>query len=560
MKKKRIRLTIILSFLIVSLVFNAILLIAYRTNPIKSIELASQLLDLSFTRTERDSMVEGVLSNREKYKAIHAYPLNNSTAPATIFAPVPANYPTPTIQEPINFGLPKVIQVPRNRESLCFFSVAELSSLMKSKKITSVELTKLYLGRIKKYDQKLNTVITLLEETALAQAKQADKEIAAGKYRGPLHGIPYGVKDLLALKTHPTTWGSPIYRSQMIMETASVISKLDSAGAILVAKLSLGELAMDDVWFGGKTRNPWNTNEGSSGSSAGPASATSAGLVAFSIGSETWGSIVSPSTVCGVTGLRPTFGRVSRTGAMALSWTMDKIGPICRTAQDAAIVFDAIKGPDGKDITLENKPFNLNLGKANKALRIGYVASLFTEKKDSNANDFLALETMKQMGYELIAVNLPNNIPVDALSIILEAEAAAAFSDLTLTNLDNRMVLQTKNSWPNIFRTARLIPATEYIQANRIRTHLIQEFTKLFQQVDIIVCPSFGGNQLLATNLTGHPALCLPDGFDKRGMPTSITFIADWYNEANLLEIGWAFQQKQGFHLKHPELFMPGTK
>ena len=557
MKKKRVRFTIVLSLLAVSLVVNVILIFANRITTIKKVETTSTLFDLAFTSAEKDSMSDAVMLNRDKYVAIHAYELSNATSPAYIFSPVPANYPTPMVQEPKNFNLPTNVKVPLNRESLCYYSVAELSTLIKARKISSVELTKLYLARIKKLDKELFSVITLMEDRALEQAKEADKEIKAGRYRGPLHGIPYGVKDLLAVKGFPTTWGSPIFKNQMIHETASVVEKLDFAGAVLVAKLSLGELAMDDVWFGGKTRNPWNINEGSSGSSAGSSAATSAGIVAFAIGSETWGSIVSPSTVCGVTGLRPTFGRVSRTGAMALSWTMDKIGPICRNAQDAAIVFNAIYGPDGKDITLVDKPFNINLDKANKPLRVGYIVSEFAEKNEHNTNDFTALETMKQMGYELIPVQLPNNLPVEALSIILEAEAAAAFSNLTLSNLDDSMVLQTKNSWPNIFRTSRLIPAVEYIQANRIRTDLIQKFMEIFKQVDIIISPSLEGNQLLMTNLTGHPSISIPNGFDKRRMPTSITFIADWYNEADLLALGWAFQQKQGFYLKHPDKFTP---
>ncbi len=557
MKKKRVRFTIVLSLLAVSLVVNLILIFANRITTIKKVETTSTLFDLAFTSAEKDSMSDAVMLNRDKYAAIHAYELSNATSPAYIFSPVPANYPTPMVQEPKNFNLSTNVKVPLNRESLCYYSVAELSTLIKARKISSVELTKLYLARIKKFDKELFSVITLMEDSALEQAKEADKEIKTGRYRGPLHGIPYGVKDLLAVKGFPTTWGSPIFKNQMIHETASVVEKLDLAGAVLVAKLSLGELAMDDVWFGGKTRNPWNINEGSSGSSAGSSAATSAGIVAFAIGSETWGSIVSPSTVCGVTGLRPTFGRVSRTGVMALSWTMDKIGPICRNAQDAAIVFNAIYGPDGKDITLVDKPFNINLDKANKPLRVGYIVSEFAEKNERNANDFTALETMKQMGYELIPVQLPNNLPVEALSIILEAEAAAAFSNLTLSNLDDSMVLQTKNSWPNIFRTSRLIPAVEYIQANRIRTDLIQKFMEIFKQVDIIISPSLEGNQLLMTNLTGHPSISIPNGFDKRGMPTSITFIADWYNEADLLALGWAFQQKQGFYLKHPDKFTP---
>ena len=529
-----------------------------KQNDIKfQIANAEKLFDLNFSSNQRDSMIDGLKAYRDRYKEIHSIKIDNSVSPCFVFSPVPVYYSLEKDQKKIDWNLPKNVEVPANKEMLCFYSVAELSVLIKERKITSEELTRIYLQRLKKYDPELHCVITLLENDAIAQAKQADSEIAKGLYRGPLHGIPYGVKDLLALKGYPFTWGSKIFKDQIPNITSLVIEKLNAAGAVLVAKLSLGEFAMDDAWFGGITRNPWNTEKGSSGSSAGSASATSAGLVAFSIGSETWGSIVSPSTVCGVTGLRPTFGRVSRTGAMALSWTMDKIGPICRTAEDCALVFDVIRGKDGQDPTLVDLPFNYNPKKGISSLRIGITEDYFNEKYDFKTNDSITLEELKKLGAQFIPVKLPEQMPSMAMSIMLEAEAAAAFSDVTLSKKDTMMVRQEKIAWPNIFRQARFIPAVEYIQASRLRTQLIAEFMEIFKKVDVIVCPSWGGNQLLMTNLTGHPALLIPNGFDKKGMPTSITFIADWYKEADLLLVGSTYQKKVEFYKQHPKKFIP---
>lgn len=556
MKTQKILLVVLTILLVSSVVVNFYL---FKTSDKiqDNISSTEKLFDLKFTPAQRDSMVDGIKGYLDKYKEIHKITLDNSVSPSFNFAPVPVSYPFDKEQKKIDWNLPKEVVMPENIEKLCFSSVAELSDLIKSKKISSLELTKMYIARLKKYDPELHCVITLLEDRAIEQAKRADEEISKGIYRGPLHGIPYGVKDLLALKGYPFTFGSKIYKNQIPEITSPVIQKLDEAGAVLVAKFSLGELAMDDTWFGGLTRNPWNTEKGSSGSSAGSASGTSAGLVAFSIGSETWGSIVSPSTVCGVTGLRPTYGRVSRTGAMALSWTMDKIGPICRTAEDCALVFDVIRGKDGQDPNLVDLPFNYNPKKDIKSLRIGYVEDYFKEKYDFRANDSLTLRTLREMGLNLIPIKLPEQIPSMAISIMLEAEAAAAFSDLTLTQKDTMMVLQKKGAWPNIFRQARFIPAVEYIQASRIRTQLIAEFMNIFKTVDVIVCPTWGGNQCLMTNLTGHPALLIPNGFGKDGLPTSITFLADWYNEADLLLVGSAYQKKAGFYQKHPDKFLP---
>ncbi len=395
-------------------------------------------------------------------------------------------------------------------------------------------------------------MITLTEERALARAKQADEEIAKGKYRGLLHGIPYGAKDLLAVKGYKTTWGAMPYKDQTIDEDATVIRKLDDAGAVLVAKLTMGALAWGDVWYGGMTRNPWNLEQGSSGSSAGSASATAAGLVAFAIGTETWGSIVSPSTRCGTTGLRPTYGRVSRTGAMALSWSMDKIGPICRTVEDCAIVFDAIRGADGIDQTLIDAPFNYSPRIDIKKLKIGYLKKLFDEKYENSAADAAVLAKLRELGCELVPVELPD-YPVDAISFILSAEAASAFDELTRSGRDDLMVRQTRDAWPNVFRASRLIPAVEYIQANRLRYLIIQDMQKL--GVDVWLSPSFGGSNLLLTNLTGHPCVVLPNGFDEKGSPTSVTFMGKLFGEAELLAVAKAYQDATDYHLKHPPLF-----
>jgi Asp-tRNA(Asn)/Glu-tRNA(Gln) amidotransferase A subunit family amidase len=518
---------------------------------------AESLFNLDFTESERDSLIDGVLFSLEKYKAIHAFEIKNETPPALVFSPIPLWYKPMINESKSNFDMNNDVTMPENKEDLCFYTISELSVLIKTKKITSLELTSIYINRLKRFDSTLHCVITLVEDRALAQAKMMDEELLNGVYRGPLHGIPYGVKDLLALEGYPFTWGSAIYKDQIAEITSPVIKKLDNAGAVLVAKLTLGELAWGDVWYGEKTRNPWNTENGSSGSSAGSASATAAGLVAFAIGSETWGSIVSPSTVCGVTGLRPTFGRVSRTGAMALSWSMDKIGPICRTAKDCAIVLNAISGVDGQDNTLVELPANFDLTKDAKKLRVGYVESYFSANYSMKHNDSIALKVIRDLGIELVPINLPKDLPIDALSIILDVESAAAFSELTLTNKDDLMVRQGKIAWPNFFRKARFVPAVEYVQANRIRTLLIEEFSKIFNEVDVIISPSFGGHQLLMTNLTGHPALSLPTGFNDQGLPTSITFIGNWFKEDDIVLLGAAYQKQAQWFKKFPEKFNP---
>jgi len=409
---------------------------------------------------------------------------------------------------------------------------------------------------LKRYSDTLHCVVTLTDNLALEQAERADREFSEGIYRGPLHGIPYGVKDLLAVEGYRTTWGAKPYEEQVVEGTATVVKKLEEAGAVLIAKLSMGALAMGDLWFDGRTRNPWNPKEGSSGSSAGSASATSAGLVGFSIGTETLGSIVSPSARCGVSGLRPTYGSVSRAGVMALSWSMDKIGPICRSAQDCAIVFDVIRGEDGIDFTITDRPFNYKGGGDIKSLRVGYIKSAFDGNYETRLNDMDVIRAFRRMGVRPEPVELEfEGMPLQSLRIILTAEAGAAFDELTLSNLDSLLTGQNKGDWPNIFRASRFIPAVEYIQANRHRTILMQQMGEIMKDYDVVITPSFRGNQLLATNLTGHPCVVVPNGFNDKGAPTSICFIGKLNDEASILLAARRYQEATGWDEKRPPAF-----
>ena len=537
---------------VISAVLNFFLIIEKKDITTRDIARAEKIIGLNFTEDEREMMLENIQANVLHFKKLREIHLKNSVIPTLNFNPL---YQGISIKKkPHSFIISQQpdIPVPDNIENLAFYPVTALAQLIEQKKITSTQLTKMYLNRLKKYGSKLKCVITLTEDLALKQANRADKEIASGNYRGPLHGIPWGAKDLLATKRIKTTWGAMPYKNQVIDEDATVVKKLEEAGAVLVAKLSMGALAWGDVWFGGKTRNPWNPEKGSSGSSAGPASATSAGLVGFSIGTETWGSIISPCTRCGVTGLRPTFGRVSRYGAMALSWSMDKIGPICRSAEDCAIVFNAIHGKDEKDPTVMNIPFNWDANFDIKKIKVGYLKKEFEKEYKNKKNDTAVLNTFKSMGIKLIPMELPD-LPVDSMSFILSAEAAAAFDELTRSRKDDLMVRQIKNAWPNVFRQSRLIPAVEYIQANRIRTLLIQSMAEKMKGIDVYIAPSFHTN-LLLTNLTGHPAVVVPNGFDEKGNPTSITFVGNLFEEAKILKVAKSYQDTSKFHLKHPKL------
>lgn len=519
----------------------------------KDIESAGRIAGLRFTEEEKKLMLGNLRRNLRSYEQMREIVLENHVAPAIQFNPIlPGMSHT---AEPASFVISAVTetQIPDNLEDLAFYPVTALARFIQQKKITSVELTNLYLNRLKKYGPQLECVITLTEDLALEQAKRADEEINSGHYRGPLHGIPWGAKDLLATKGIRTTWGAMPYREQIFDEDATVVKRLEEAGAVLVAKLTMGALAMGDVWFGGKTKNPWNLEQGSSGSSAGSAAATSAGLVAFAIGTETLGSIVSPATRCAVTGLRPSYGRVSRYGAMALSWSMDKIGPLCRTVEDCALVFHAIYGPDGKDLTVVNAPFGWDPYSDLHNIRVGYLHEAYEQESRSKKNDQETLEVLRTLGIELIPFELPD-FPARAISFVLGTEAAAAFDELTRSGKDDLLVRQGRGAWPNTFRQARFIPAVEYIQANRLRTLLMQKMAEQMSEIDVFVTPSYGGNSLLITNLTGHPAVVVPNGYDEKGSPTSVSFIGRLFGEEKALRVAKAYQDATDFHLKHPKL------
>ena len=519
------------------------------------IAVAERIAGLEFTVAERDSMLGALNRRLEAFEEMRQYSISNDIPPALVFNPLPQGFEYETGEVENRWPLPSGVSLPENKNDLAFYTVAQLSDLVRTGKVSSVELTEYFLGRLKTFGDTLQCVVTLTEEVAMEQARKADQELAAGQYRGPLHGIPYGIKDLFAYPAYPTTWGAMAYKDQVLSEKAEVIRKLEDAGAVMLAKLTLGALAMGDVWFDGVTRNPWNLEEGSSGSSAGSASATAAGLIPFAIGTETWGSIVSPSTRCGVTGLRPTFGRVSRHGAMALCWSMDKVGPICRSALDCGLVFQAIQGKDEKDPSTLEASFRYEILDDLSTLKIACIENLFDTNQWNRANDSLSFEVFLKLGCTPDTIQLPDDIPVGAMSMILNAEAAAAFDELTRSNKDDLLVSQDKGAWPNYFRGSRFVPAVEYIQANRIRSVLIRELHELFSQYDVIITPSFGGDQMLMTNLSGHPCLVMPNGFNEKGSPTSICLLGNYFEEGKLLETARHFQLATEFDDIHPELF-----
>ncbi len=532
---------------------------------------AEWIAGLELAPDERKLMLSGLDELVESFGRIRAVPLDNAVPPALRFDPLPATaVPDGPATPPVAVAVTaRGAARPNSDDDLAYASVAELGELLRTRQVSSLELTRLYLDRLRREDPALSCVVTLTEDLALAQARRADDELAAGRYRGPLHGVPWGAKDILAVPGYPTTWGAAPYRDQRLEATATVVSRLDAAGAVLLAKLSVGALAMGDVWFGGKTKNPWNLDQGSSGSSAGPAAATAAGLVGFAIGTETWGSIVSPCTRCGATGLRPTFGRVSRYGAMALSWSMDKIGPIARTVQDCALALAAVAGPDGLDATVVSRPFRWPPSRAVETIRVGFAEALFERDRGGDAEteaeradlaewrrfDLRTLDTLRGLGVALRPIALPSDLPVADLSFLLSAEAATAFDDLTRSGRDDLLTRQGPDAWPNIFRQAQLVPAVEYIRANRIRTLVLRETERLFDDVDVYVCPTFGGDNLLLTNLTGHPCVVVPNGFrPSNGTPTSITFIGRLHGESEALAVAHAYQQATAYHLARPPL------
>jgi Asp-tRNA(Asn)/Glu-tRNA(Gln) amidotransferase A subunit family amidase len=528
---------------------------------IGDIEAAERVIGLEFTDADRSLMLEDVQERLDQFAALRASHLENSDVPALLFDPTVGGKPPETLRGAMNWDESQDGGGMLDEEDLAFAGVARLAGMLRRGTVTSTQLTELVLRRIAALDPLLHAVITVTKERALEQAAKADREIRDGRFRSPLHGVPYGAKDLLAVGGYPTTWGAEPFKHQVLEKDAYVVSKLDDAGAILTAKLSLGALAWGDVWFGAKTRNPWNVDEGSSGSSAGPGSAVSAGIVPFAIGSETYGSIVSPSTRNGITGFRPTFGLVGRTGAMTLSWSMDKLGPMCRSALDCALVFDSLRGADPGDPASIEAPFPFDPTRDPQSIRVGYYQSAFQtdEDYDNREADLATLEVLRSsLGLDVIPVELPADLPIDEMTLVLSVEAAAAFDELTRTRGTDSMVRQERHAWPNVFRHSRLIPAVEYVQANRLRVVLSRRMADVFRSVDVVVCPTSKGKTLAMTNLSGHPAVCVPNNFipveggEGRMSPRSITFVANLYRDVDALHLAHAYQSVTDFHQKRP--------
>ncbi len=465
--------------------------------------------------------------------------------------------------------------LPTNDEDIAFAPVTHLSRWIESRKLSSQRLTNIYLARLQRFDSKVRCVITLTRELALAQAKQADEEIAVGKYRGPLHGIPWGTKDLLDTAGIPTTYGAEPFRNCVPTHDGAVVKRLHNAGAVLVAKLSLGALALNDIWFGGQTMNPWLPEEGASGSSAGPGAATAAGLVGFAIGSETGGSIVSPSMRCGITGLRPTYGRVPRTGAMTLCWSLDKLGPMTRSVEDAMLVLQAISGPDAGDVDSVPSKLDFDAGTSVQGLRVGYFPAWMNERPATSV-DRAALDTVKKVGMVPVEVAIPD-WPYGSLNLILFAEGAAAFEELGLNGGMNQLRMQTPDAWPNIFREARFLSAVDFVQADRLRRKVAEEMARVFSQVDLLLVPSLRDEMLTITNFTGHPSLTLRAGFVEvsrarsdwapdpsmplpsfsppRRVPHGVTLIGRLFDEGTLACAGLALEQSFGVVGERPPGF-----
>ncbi|HEX3880840.1 MAG TPA: amidase [Bryobacteraceae bacterium] len=560
---------------------------------LEMLQQSLKIAGLEFSEADEKAMLNGLNQNLTRYEEVRALKIPNDVSPPFYFSSITPGMKVNKTKAPLVFSAPAVKR-PANLEDLAFASVVDLGQLLKTRKITSVELTEMYLGRLHKYNGKLNCVVTFCDEVAMTQAKQADAEIAAGKYRGPLHGIPWGAKDIIAMKGYKTTWGSNAYKDQVLDEDASVIEMLRDAGAVLVAKLTSGELAQGDQWFGGQTKNPWNLEQGSSGSSAGPASATAGGCVAFGIGTETSGSILSPSGRCGITGLRPTFGRVSRYGVMALSWTQDRLGPLCRYAEDCAVVMSVIAKPDGRDLSVSELPFNWNAKLDIKKLRVGYLKDAFDETRDPEAKklDDATLAQMQALGIKLIPVTVPDwTMDVSSYSV----ESAVFFDELIRTGRDKQLTSPGRgNGW----RGARLIPAVEYLQLQRARSMMMIKLAEATEGFDVYLAPANSGagggrgrgaaaagadaapstaaagrgrggagrgagggfarspmqRHFNMANLACYPALAVPNGFYGNGSPASVTFMARPFGEAELIAVAKAYQDAAGFASKHPAL------
>ncbi|HTP32031.1 MAG TPA: amidase [Candidatus Acidoferrales bacterium] len=529
---------------------------------------------LSFSEEDQKAMLQAVNRNLTSYEELRRLEIPNDVAPPFYFSSLVPGMKVNRTREPLHFGTPAVKR-PANLEDAAFWPILNLAQLIKTRQVTSAELTEMYLARLHRYNEKLNCVVTFLDELARLQARQADQEIAAGRYRGPLHGIPWGAKDIIAVKGYKTTWGSDAFKDQVLDDDASVVEMLREAGAVLLAKLTTGELAQGDRWFGGQTRNPWNLSEGSSGSSAGPASATAAGLVAFGIGSETSGSILSPSARCGITGLRPTFGRVSRHGVMTLSWTQDRLGPLCRYVEDCAVVMSVIARPDNRDLSVADIPFNWNARFDIKKLRVGYLEGTVNEPRDQKA-----LEQLQSLGFKPVPITVPESA---SDSVGFGVESAAFFADMIRTGRDKKM---TNPSRAAGWRPSCLIPAVDYIQSQRTRMMMMMKMAEATAAADVYLVPANSGGgpgaargaapptdggtagrggrggfprgplqrHFAMANSAGYPAVNLPNGFLDSGSPAAITFYARPFGEKELLAVAKAYQDATGFHTKHPVL------
>lgn len=541
---------------------------------------AVKLSGLTYSEEEQRALLQAANQNLTRYEELRKTHIPNDVAPPFYFSALVPGMKVNRTKLPVKFSTPKVTR-PANLEDVAFWPVTQLSQLLKTRQVTSLELTEMYLARLHKYNGKLNCVVTFLDDLAIAQAKQADAEIKAGKFRSPLHGIPWGAKDIIAVKGYKTTWGSGAYKDQVLDEEASVVEILREAGAVLLAKLTTGELAQGDNWFGGQTKNPWNLAEGSSGSSAGPASATAAGCVPFGIGSETSGSILSPSARCGVTGLRPTFGRISRYGVMTLSWTQDRLGPLCRYAEDCAMVMSVIAKPDGRDLSVSELPFNWTPTMDIRKLRVGYLKEAFAETTNPVLKKFdeAALAQMEKLGVKLIPVQVPQGA-ADAGGF--NVESGAFFDELIRSGGDKKMTNPPRASG---FRTSRLIPAVEYLQSQRARAMMMAKLAEATAEVDVYLVPansggggrppaaagaapaaprtaprgggfqqSAAGRHFGMANSAGYPAISVPHGFQESGSPAALTFYGQPFKETEILAVAKAYQDASGFHLQRPKL------
>lgn len=516
-----------------------------------TIEAAARLAGLQISAADRDEMVASINANLAGIEALRKIPIDQNVPPPLYFNPAVPGQTFSHERRAFVPGPRGPVTRPANLHEAAFWPLTDLAQLIESRQLSSLELTRLYLDRIARYDPLLHSVITLTGELAIDQARRADEEIAAGNYRGPLHGIPWGAKDVIAKRGYRTTWGSEAYRDQTVDIDATVVTRLERAGAVLIAKLSTGEIARGDRWFDRQTRNPWKTDEGSGGSSAGPGAATAAGLVGFSLGSDTTGSILGPSRTCGISGLRPTFGRVSRHGVMPVCWSLDKVGPMCRSVEDCAIVFEAIRGPDNLDLAVVDMPFNFDGNRGLEGLRVGYLAAAFAE--EAHENDLATLASLRELGADLQAVQLPEHAGMDALQMLLVDEAAA-FDELVQTGKIDLLIQDRDEPEDMLMRVARLLPAVEYLQIQRLRMLMMQGMERALRDVDLYVAPHRGSSNTSATSLSGHPAISVPNGFDADGKPTGILFVGKLYGEADLLAAAGTYQDANDFHLAIPDL------